>query len=156
MKSSIKREPSRMADKGYSQNETSASEPEYCNIQIWRGPGHLSNLVTWLGKSSRVGHKHKPSIERILPVERIVGLFYRRFDQPYVNPLAELSFEELTAAFPDVPESVVMEALEHWTNHSGRKVLQTKVARVNAEDKTVWFVHGLEESPSLGPETPML
>ena len=107
-----------------------------------------------MGRSSRVSHKHKPSIERILPVEKIVAFFYEPFDQPYVNPLAELSFEEFTAAFQDVPESTVMEALEHWTNHSGRKVLQTKVARVNAEDKTVWFVHGLEESPSLGHETP--
>ena len=109
-----------------------------------------------MGKSSRVSHKHKPSIERTLPIERIIGLFYARYDQPYVDPIAELCLEDFRAAFPDVPESVVMEALEHWTNHSGRKVLQTKVARVNAEDTTVWFVHGLEESPSLGPETPML
>ncbi len=102
-----------------------------------------------LGKSGRVNHKHKPSIERLLPIERIVGLFYEQFDQPYVNPLAELSLEEFKTALPDVPESVVLEALAYWTNHSGKKVLQTKIARVNMEDKAVWFVHGLEEDPVL-------
>ncbi len=108
-----------------------------------------------MGKSSKVNHKHKPSIERTLPLERIVGLFYKRFDQPYVNPLAELSLEKFKAAFPDVPADAVLEALEHWTGHSGKKVLQKKVARVNMEDKTVWFVHGLEESPVLEHGSPL-
>lgn len=107
-----------------------------------------------MGKSSKVSHKHKPSIEKALPVEKIVGLFYEKFDQPYVNPLAELCFEEFVAAFPNFPENVVIEALEHWTNHSGKKVLQAKITRVNAEEKTVWFVHGLEENPFFEHETP--
>ena len=102
-----------------------------------------------MGKSGGIHHKHKPSIERLLPIERIVDLFYERFDQPYLNPVAELSLEEFRAAFADVPDGVVLEALAYWTAHSGKKVLQTKVARVNSEDVTVWFVHGLEEGPVL-------
>ena len=101
-----------------------------------------------MGKSGRVNHKHKPSIERLLPIEQIVGLFYERFDQPYLNPVAELSLEEFKAAFANVPDSVVLEALEHWTAHSGKKLLQTKIARIDSEDVTVWFVHGLEENPA--------
>jgi hypothetical protein len=82
-------------------------------------------------------------------------LFYERSDQPYVNPLAELSLEEFMASFPDVSANAVLEALEHWTLHSGKRVLQTKVALVNMGDKTVWFVHGLEESPVLEHRSPV-
>ncbi len=102
-----------------------------------------------------MNHKHRPLIERLLPLERIVRLFYERFDQPYVNPVAELSLEEFKDAFADIPEGVVLEALTHWTDHSGKKVLQAKVARINLEDKTVWFVHGLEESPLFEHRSPV-
>ena len=108
-----------------------------------------------MGKSGRVSHKHKPSIERFLPIERIVRLFYEQFEQPYVNPLAELSLEEFKAAFANVPEGLVLEALSYWTGHSGKRVLQTKIAQVNGQDKTVWFVHGLEEGPVLEHTSPV-
>jgi len=48
-------------------------------------------------------HHHVPAIERALPMERIIGVFEKHFGDPYLNPMAELTFEQLTAAFPDVP-----------------------------------------------------
>src|SRR2546430_9492185 len=50
-------------------------------------------------------HHHVPAIERALPMERIIGVFEEHFGDPYLNPMAELTFEQLTAAFPDVPRS---------------------------------------------------
>lgn len=151
----MKRRAGWMADKDYSRVETSSSAPQYCNVQIRPNSSRAASGAMDLGKPSKVNHKHRPMIERLLPLERIVRLFYERFDQPYVNPVAELSLEEFKAAFADIPESVVLEALTHWTDHSGKKVLQTKVARVNLEDKTVWFVHGLEESPQFENQSPL-
>src|SRR5881296_2949063 len=71
-------------------------------------------------------HHHVPAIERALPMERIIGVFEEHFGDPYLNPMAELTFEQLTAAFPDVPVAELEEGLSHWTNHSGEKTLSTK------------------------------
>ncbi len=105
-----------------------------------------------MGKSSKVNHKHKPAIERILPIERIIRLFYESFDQPYLNPLAELTLQEFRTAFSDISGSSVEEALSYWTGHSGQKVLQTKLAILNGNDRQVWFIHGLQEGFVLGHE----
>jgi hypothetical protein len=88
-------------------------------------------------------HHHVPAIERALPMERIIAAFQARFDDPYLDPMAELSFEELTAAFPDMPKEELQEGLSHWTNHSGDKTLSTKTTETGGEESRVWFVHGL-------------
>ncbi len=66
--------------------------------------------------------------------------------------MAELTLEEFTAAFSNISESTIEEALYYWTSHSGQRVLQTKVASVDGEDRHVWFVHGLQEGFVLGHE----
>ena len=96
-----------------------------------------------VGKQSKMKHKHVPAIERALPMERIIGVFEERFDDPYLNPMAELTFEELTAAFPDMPKNELEEGLSHWTSHSGEKTLQTKTVETGGRESRVWYVHGL-------------
>ena len=88
-------------------------------------------------------HHHVPAIERALPMERIIGVFAERFDDPYLDPMAELTFEELTAAFPDMPKEELEEGLSHWTNHSGEKTLSTKTVETDGRESRVWFIHGL-------------
>ena len=83
-----------------------------------------------VGKQSKMKRKHVPAIERALPMERIIEVFEERFDDPYLNPMAELSFKELTTAFPNVPEEELEEGLSHWTNHSGEKTLSTKTVEL--------------------------
>src|SRR5207245_454345 len=65
------------------------------------------------------------------------------FGDPYLNPMAELTFEQLTAAFPDVPVAELEEGLSHWTNHSGEKTLSTKTVEADGREGRVWYVHGL-------------
>jgi hypothetical protein len=88
-------------------------------------------------------HHHVPAIERALPMDRIVRVFEERFDDPYLNPMAELSFEQLTTAFPDVPVAELEEGLSHWTNHSGEKTLSTKTIETDGRESRVWYIHGL-------------
>jgi hypothetical protein len=88
-------------------------------------------------------HHHVPAIERALPMERIIGVFEAHFDDPYLNPMAELTFEQLTTAFPDVPVAELEEGLSHWTNHSGEKTLSTKTVETDGRESRVWYIHGL-------------
>lgn len=76
-------------------------------------------------------------------MERIIAAFQARFDDPYLDPMAELTFEELTAAFPNMPREELEEGLSHWTNHSGEKTLSTKTVEAGGHERRVWFVHGL-------------
>ncbi len=96
-----------------------------------------------MGKHQKPGHHHKPAIEKALPIERIIDLFTSRFDDPYLNPGAELSFEDLTTGFPDLPKDELVEALNHWTGHSGERLLQTKTLEEGNENSRVWYLHGL-------------
>jgi hypothetical protein len=96
-----------------------------------------------MGKHSKMSHHHRPAIERAVPIERIVELFSSRFDDPYLNPGAELSFEDFTAGFPDLPREELGEALTYWTSHSGEKLLQTKTVLEGDEKSRVWYIHGL-------------
>ncbi len=96
-----------------------------------------------MGKHSKTSHHHKPAIERAVPIERIVELFSSRFDDPYLNPSAELTFEDFTAGFPDLPREELEEALAYWTSHSGEKRLQTKTVEGTKTDFRVWYIHGL-------------
>lgn len=89
------------------------------------------------------GHKKPSRIERLLPMERLVALFEENFSEPYFNPMAELTFSEFAAAFPDLQQSDLEDALSHWVYHSGEKLLQTKVVEVNGATTRVWYVHGL-------------
>lgn len=109
-----------------------------------------------MGKHSKSKQKHKATIiERLLPIERIIELFYQSFDQPYLNPSAELTLQEFTAAFPETSKEAVEAALSYWTNHSGKKVLQTKLVSIDGKDTPVWFIHGLEAVIlALGGEAP--
>lgn len=100
-----------------------------------------------MGKHSKTSHHHKPVIERAVPLERIVELFSRRFDDPYLNPSAELTFEDLTAGFPELPKEELEEALIYWTSHSGQRLLQTKTVEEGVEDSRVWYLHGLAKPP---------
>jgi hypothetical protein len=88
-------------------------------------------------------HHHVPAIERALPMDRIIAAFRERFADPYLDPMAELSFEELAAAFPDMPREELEEGLSHWTNHSGEKTLSTKTVDAGGHESRVWYVHGL-------------
>ena len=100
-----------------------------------------------MGKE-KAKHHHKPAIERTLPFEQIVSLFSQKFDEPYINPMAELTFEAFVNGFPNLSRETVEEALGHWTNHSGQKLLQTKTVEGIGKDNRVWYVHGLAR-PSL-------
>lgn len=88
-------------------------------------------------------------------MDRIIAAFQARFDDPYLDPMAELTFEELMAAFPDMPREELEEGLSHWTNHSGEKSLSTKTVETGGHEGRVWFVHGLArhrfESSSSNP-----
>lgn len=106
-----------------------------------------------MGKHSKTSHHHKPAIEKALPLERIVEFFSRRFDDPYLNPSAELTFEDLTAAFPELPKEGLVEALTYWTSHSGQRLLQTKTVEEGVEDSRVWYLHGLAR-PALSWSNP--
>jgi hypothetical protein len=101
-----------------------------------------------MGKHSKTSHHHKPAIERAVPIERIVELFSSRFDDPYLNPSAELSFAELSGGFPDLPREELEEALTYWTSHSGEKMLQTKTVEEGDENSRVWYIHGLSRHES--------
>jgi hypothetical protein len=96
-----------------------------------------------MGKHSKMSHHHKPAIEKAVPIERIIELFSRRFDDPYLNPSAELTFDELRSGFPDLPKEELEEALTYWTSHSGEKLLQTKTVEEGEENSRVWYIHGL-------------
>jgi hypothetical protein len=96
-----------------------------------------------MGKHSKTSHHHKPAIERAVPIERIVRLFSSRFDDPYLNPSAELSLEDISSGLPDLPKEELEEALTYWTGHSGDRVLSTKTVEEGQEDSRVWYVHGL-------------
>ena len=76
-------------------------------------------------------------------MDRIVRVFEERFDDPYLNPMAELTFEQLTTAFPDIPVAELEEGLSHWTNHSGEKTLSTKTVETEGRESRVWYIHGL-------------
>ena len=98
-----------------------------------------------MGKHSKAQHHHKPVIERTLPLEQIVDLFSQRFDEPYLNPMAELNFDAFANVFTDVSREVLEEALAYWTNHSGQKVLQSKLVEGPEKDPRVWYLHGLSK-----------
>jgi len=76
-------------------------------------------------------------------MERIVEVFEARFGDPYLDPTAELTFEELASAFPDVPVAELEEGLLHWTSHSGERTLSTKTVETDAGESRVWYIHGL-------------
>ncbi len=94
------------------------------------------------GLKSVHGHRKASRIERLLPIERLVALFEGRFSEPSFNPVAELTFSELAAAFPDAQQADLEEALSHWVDHSGEKMLQTKLVDADGAMTNV-FVHGL-------------
>lgn len=96
-----------------------------------------------MGKHSKPSHHHKPAIEKEVPIERIVELFSQRFDDPYLNPVAELTFNDFVAGLPNLPREELEEALDHWTNHSGEKLLQTKIVETGGASNRVWYIHGL-------------
>jgi len=98
-----------------------------------------------MGKHQKLQHHHKPAIERTLPLEQIVSLFNRKFDEPYLNPIAELGFDAFTTAFPEISRDMLEEALAYWTNHSGQKLLQTKFVEGLEKDPRVWYLHGLSK-----------
>ena len=74
---------------------------------------------------------------------RIIEVFAERFDDPYLDPMAELTFEQLVTAFPDMQKEELEEGLSHWTNHSGEKTLSTKTVETDGRESRVWFIHGL-------------
>ena len=78
-----------------------------------------------------------------MPIERIIDFFSQRFDDPYLNPAAELTFADFKERFPEVPRDELEEALNHWTGHSGERLLQTKTMEEGQEDSRVWYLHGL-------------
>src|SRR2546428_14163454 len=88
-------------------------------------------------------HHHVPAIERALPIERIVEVFEERFVNPYLDPMAKLTFEDLPTSFPDIAVAELEEGLSHWTSHSGEKTLQTKTVETDGRESRVWYVHGL-------------
>ena len=104
-------------------------------------------------KDPKPKHHHKPAIERTLPMEQIIALFAQRFDEPYLNPMAELTFEAFVNAFPNITRDVLEEALSYWTSHSGEKLLQTKTVEGIIGDNRVWYIHGLRphlDEPATG------
>ncbi len=101
------------------------------------------NLGAGGGLKSVHGHWKASRIERLLPIERLVALFEERFSEPSLNPTAELTFSELAVAFPDVQQATLEEALSHWVDHSGEKMLQTKLVDVDSATIRVWYMHGL-------------
>lgn len=76
-------------------------------------------------------------------MERIIAAFAERFEDPYLDPMAELTFEQLIAAFPDMLKEELEEGLSHWTNHSGEKTLSTKTVETGGHESRVWYIHGL-------------
>src|SRR2546425_209477 len=96
-----------------------------------------------VGLKSVHGHKKPSRIERLLPLERLLGLFEERFTEPYFDPTAELTFSELAAALPDVQHADLEEALSHWVDRSGEKMIQTKLVDEDEATSRVWYVHGL-------------
>lgn len=78
-------------------------------------------------------------------MEQIVNLFNQKFDEPYLNPIAELNFDAFANAFPDISRELLEEALAYWTNHSGQKVLQSKLVEGPEKDPRVWYLHGLSK-----------
>ena len=96
-----------------------------------------------MGKHSKPNHHHKPAIEKALPIERIIDFFSKRFDDPYLNPTAELTFADLMQGFPELPGDELAEALSHWVGYSGEKLLQTKTVEEGRENSRVWYLHGL-------------
>ena len=59
--------------------------------------------------------------------------------------MAELNFDSFANAFPDISREVLDEALAYWTNHSGQKVLQSKLIEGPEKDPRVWYLHGLSK-----------
>ena len=98
-----------------------------------------------MGRHSKPPHHHKPAIERTLPLGQIVDLFSQKFDEPYLNPIAELNFDAFATAFPNISRDALEEALAYWTNHSGQKVLQSKLIDEREKDPRVWYLHGLSK-----------
>ncbi|HEV2119321.1 MAG TPA: hypothetical protein VGS11_04350 [Candidatus Bathyarchaeia archaeon] len=90
--------------------------------------------------------KNKPTrIEKILPLGSIIGFFRQRFHDPYLNPEAEVSFEDFRAGFPEIPREELEEGLTHWVMRPGARVLSTKITDVGGHQLQVWYVHGLHE-----------
>ena|SRR2546425_9492799 len=90
--------------------------------------------------------KNKPTrIEKILPLGKVIEFFRQRFHDPYLNPEAEVSFADFHAAFPEVPQEELEEALTHWVMRPGLKVLSTKTTDIDGRHLQVWYVHGLHE-----------
>src|SRR5260370_41778732 len=101
--------------------------------RVLEPPNLCDRPTSYLCWGRRLGkHKHVPAIERALPMERIVEVFEARFGDPYLDPTAELTFEELTSAFPDVPVAELEEGLLHWTSHSAERTLSTKTVETDA------------------------
>jgi len=112
-------------------------------IKIFRATIFQNHSWLDVGKHSKLSHHHKPAIEKAVPLERIIGFFSQRFDDPYLNPNAELSFADISSGLADLPNEEVAEALAHWTGHSGERLLQTKTLEEGREDTRVWYLHGL-------------
>jgi hypothetical protein len=90
--------------------------------------------------------KNKPThIEKVLPLNEIIGLFRQRFHDPYLNPEAELSIADFQAAFPEVSRDDLEEGLNHWVMHPSYRVLSTKTIDLNGHQEQIWYVHGLHE-----------
>ncbi len=90
--------------------------------------------------------KNKPTrIEKVLPLGKIIDFFRQRFHDPYLNPEAELSFEDFQAGFPEVPQEELEEGLSHWVMRPGARVLSTKTTDIGGHELQVWYIHGLRE-----------
>src|SRR5439155_747444 len=83
---------------------------------------------------AQIKHHHEPASGRTLPIERIVEVFEEQFDDTYLNPIAELTIEQLAVAFPDITVAELEEGLSHWNNHSGEKTLSTKPVEADGRE----------------------
>jgi hypothetical protein len=103
--------------------------------------------------------KNKPTrIERILPLGKVIEFLRQRFQDPYLNPEAEVTFADFQTAFPEISREELEEALSHWVMRPGARVLSTKTTDFYGHELQVWYVHGLheehadlEDSMSRGP-----
>jgi len=90
--------------------------------------------------------KNKPTrIEKVLPLGKIIGFFRQRFQDPYLNPEAELSFADFQTAFPEISREDLEEGLSHWVMRPGARVLSTKTSDLDGRELQLWYVHGLHE-----------
>ncbi len=90
--------------------------------------------------------KNKPTrIEKVLPLGKVIGFLRQRFQDPYLNPEAEVTFADFQAAFPEISREELEEALSHWVMRPGARVLSTKTTEFDGHELQVWYVHGLHE-----------